>query len=124
MAGSNEDSPDADKTASSCGTSALIWSILKSQSEDEIAQKVACWYENARRKPALQEQEIQSRIHARDWEGAKSRLEQHFGRYHPHYKPAMDVLMSASQCQRMLLVRARQRTMDELMTTSMRGQSF
>ena len=80
---------------------ALVWSILKAQDEDEIAHRVAQWYEGDEHKAGLQGLDFETSLRARDWEGAKARLEHHFGRYHPHYKPAMDILRppaSAAAC--------------------------
>lgn len=103
---------------------ALVWSILKSQDEDEIAHRVAQWYEGDERRAGLQGLDFETSLRARDWEGAKARLERHFGRYHPHYKPAMDILMAACQCRRMLLAHRLQHTLDGLMSSGTRSQSL
>lgn len=101
-----------------------VWRILKSQSEAEIQQQLAQWFAQWTAPAELARYDIARHIARRDWERIKTQLEQRFGRYHPRHKPLIDVLMAASQCQRMLQARSLQKLMDEMRSAEARGRTL
>lgn len=106
------------------GAIATVWRILKAQNEDEIQRQLVQWFSSAQPDPELAPFDIPSHIARRDWNTVKDRLEHRFGRYHPHYKPLIDVLMAAAQSRRMLQARGLQKLMDELRSSDARGRTL
>lgn len=102
----------------------LVWAIMKAETEEQISRFVSDWHESAAADAELMALDLARHIAGAEFQKAKEILAHAYGRHNDRHKGTLDVLVAASQNQRMLRMRETQKAMDEMRARSSKGITF